>query len=79
MPTTEIATYARIAEALAEAFPSAVRPSVAPAQVRTVGADLTDRAVVATFVGDRSADLAVVVADPSSLIAALDLAARLSA
>lgn len=67
MPTTEIAAHARIAEALAEAFPSAVRPSVAPAQGRTVGPDLTGRAVVATFVGDRSADLAVVVADPSSL------------
>lgn len=72
MPTTaaradQTAAFARIAEALADAFPSATRPKAVPAHEPLVAAELVANAVIATFVGDRSADLAIVVGDPGTL------------
>jgi flagellar motor switch protein FliN/FliY len=63
----ETAAFARIAEALAESFPSATRARAVPSHEPLVPAELAANAVIATFVGDRSADLAIVVADPASL------------
>jgi len=63
----ETAAFARIAEALAESFPSAARPRAVPAHEVLVAAELAAHAVIATFVGDRSADLAIVVGDPATL------------
>jgi flagellar motor switch protein FliN len=67
MPATDTAAFARIADALAENFPFDVRPQAVPSHEGMVPAELAARAVIATFVGDRSADLAVVVGDPRTL------------
>jgi flagellar motor switch protein FliN len=65
MPTTT-ADSARIAAALADVFPSEATPTAVPVHDVVVPDELAARAVVATFVGDRSADLAIVVGDPST-------------
>jgi flagellar motor switch protein FliN/FliY len=65
--TDQTAAFARIAEALADAFPSSTRPKAVPAREPVVPDELAGGAVIATFVGDRSADLAIVVGDPAVL------------
>lgn len=67
MPATDTAAFARIADALAENFPSDARPVAVPSHEPVVSAELAGHAVIATFVGHRSADLAIVVGDPRIL------------
>jgi flagellar motor switch protein FliN/FliY len=58
-------TRDRAAAALAEVYPAPSRPTPTPVAAVVLPAEAG--AVLATFVGDRSADLALVVADPAEL------------
>lgn len=59
--------FERIARTLAEHYPSPTRPKPVPVHEPLLPEQITGSGVVASYVGDQSADLALVVVDASAL------------